>query len=273
MKSKFGEINSVVTKLVGDMKRVGLSARRLGSAAVKRKHLELATGVSLSAMTPRDITLMNAEFAQVASTDKLADRMVKMLTDQNGLALGCQVDLYEHGLQAASRCFDDLLEETKRLAAGGRLEGLTPSGLSADQEELVVVALLHDVGETLTPINHGEVAAAMLRPYISPRNYWMLMHHEIFQLFYYGEAAGVADHTLREELRESPHWDACERFCRDWDQIAFDGSYVTYELDFFMPMVHRVLSKPVYGHMGHKEEIINRLKAGMAAGYPTEVAE
>jgi len=28
-----------------------------------------------------------------------------------------------------------------------------------EDEELVVVALLHDIGETLSPINHGEVAA------------------------------------------------------------------------------------------------------------------
>ena len=105
---------------------------------------------------------------------------------------------------------------------------LTPAGLSVEDEELVVVALLHDIGETLSPINHGEVAAGtrnvapacpvcpcasgasacltcarlgapvaleclragILRPFISPRNYWILMHHEIFQLYYYGEAAG-----------------------------------------------------------------------------------
>jgi predicted HD phosphohydrolase len=36
---------------------------------------------------------------------------------------------------------------------------LTPAGLSVADEELVVVALLHDIGETLSPINHGEVAA------------------------------------------------------------------------------------------------------------------
>eukprot|EP00966_Prymnesium_polylepis_P177039 4100259-Prymnesium_polylepis.2 len=94
----------------------------------------------------------------------------------------------------------------------------------------------------------------------------------VFQLYYFGEAAGATDHTLREQLKDSPHWHACERFCRDWDQAAFDGEYDSEDLEFFVPMVKRVLSKPVYGHPDHKAETINRLKAGMAAGYPTEVA-
>ena len=97
---------------------------------------------------------------------------LNMLICQKGLALGCSVDLYEHGLQSATRCFRDLHERTSPDATG-----LTPAGLSAEDEELVVVALLHDIGETLSPVNHGEVAASVLRPYISPQNYWILNHH------------------------------------------------------------------------------------------------
>jgi predicted HD phosphohydrolase len=189
-----------------------------------------------------------------------------MLTSQKGLALGCSVDLYEHGLQTATRCYRDLIKATDAGAAE-----LTPAGLSTEDEELVVVALLHDSGETLSPVNHGEVAASVLRPYISPRNYWVLCHHEIFQSFYYGAAAGI-DHTLRDELKSSPHWHACERFCLLWDQTAFDGEYDFEPLDFFTPMVQRVLSKPAYAHPEHKEEHINQLKATMGGAYPSEVA-
>lgn len=193
--------------------------------------------------------------------------MIKLLTDQKGQSLGCSVDLFEHGLQTASRCFEDLLARTPKDAAN-----LMPSGLSAEDEELVVVALLHDIGETFSPINHGEMAAGMLRPYISPRNYWILMHHEIFQLYYYGEAAGSLDHTLRDQLKDSPHWDACEEFCLKWDQAAFDGDYDCKDLAFFEEMVHRVVGRPAYSYSDHKDEKINLLKAGMAAGYPTNVA-
>jgi predicted HD phosphohydrolase len=236
--------------------------------AVKRKHVEVAEKKSLKEMTPADIKLMNKEFGEVASNTKLAERMLKLLSDQKGQALGCCVDLYEHGLQTASRCYDDLKKRTPADA-----KGLTPAGLTEEDEELVVVALLHDIGETFSPINHGEMAAGMLRPFISPRNYWILMHHEIFQLYYYGEAAGSFDHTLRDKLKGSPHWDACEEFCLKWDQAAFDGDYDNYELAFFEPMVHRVVNKPVYAYPDHKDELINALKAGMAAGYPTAVAE
>jgi hypothetical protein len=36
--------------------------------------------------------------------------------------------------------------------------------------------------------------------------------------------------------------------------------------------VCRVFSRPVYAHEDHKDELINKLKSQMSAGYPTEVA-
>ena len=44
-------------------------------------------------------------------------------------------------------------------------------------EEDVVVGLLHDVGFNTCNESHGEFAAVLLRPYISERNYWMLVRH------------------------------------------------------------------------------------------------
>jgi hypothetical protein len=44
------------------------------------------------------------------------------------------------------------------------------------------------------------------------------------------------------------------------------------ELNTLCLQVHRVFSRPVYAHDGHKDELINKLKAQMSAGYPTEVA-
>ena len=45
--------------------------------------------------------------------------------------------------------------------------------------ETIVCALFHDVGELLSPRCHGEIAASLLRPYISEKNYWILQHHEV----------------------------------------------------------------------------------------------
>jgi len=209
---------------------------------------------------------MDHEFGLHSSRKHLADRAIKMLTDQKGLYLGCQLDLFEHALQTATRCYVDLLERTKKRS--DQSTELTLSGLSAEDEEMVVVALLHDIGETLSPINHGEVAASVLRPVISPQNYWILIHHEIFQFYYYGEATGAKDHSQREQLRDSPYFDICEEFCLKWDQNSFDGEYEYKELEFFVPMVHRVFSKKAYAHPDHQRELINKLKSGIAAGYP-----
>jgi hypothetical protein len=95
-----------------------------------------------------------------------------------------------------------------------------------------------------SPINHGEVSASLLRPYISPENWWILAHHEIFQLYYYGDASGAKDKNLRDELKDSPYWEACEKLCLHYDQNSFDGAFKNWELAFFEPMVHWLLQQP-----------------------------
>src|SRR5262249_14123158 len=57
-------------------------------------------------------------------------------------------------------------------------------------EEYMVVALLHDIGETLGPFNHGEVIAAILRPFICRDNYFMLAHHSLFQTYFLPPTSG-----------------------------------------------------------------------------------
>ena len=56
------------------------------------------------------------------------------------------VNRFQHCLQAATRAHAD----------------------GAD-DEIVVAALVHDVGDILSPYNHGELAAAMMKPYVSER--------------------------------------------------------------------------------------------------------
>eukprot|EP00658_Telonema_sp_P-2_P013098 TRINITY_DN1496_c0_g2_i2.p2 TRINITY_DN1496_c0_g2~~TRINITY_DN1496_c0_g2_i2.p2 ORF type:complete len:143 (+),score=40.20 TRINITY_DN1496_c0_g2_i2:192-620(+) len=142
--------------------------------------MELAQGISLATMSPVDCDRMNTGFAAIASSHHLAERMIQMLLNQKGLSIGCQIDLCEHGLQTATRCYHDLLKATQELADPP--ENLTDAGLTPEDEELVVVALLHDVGETLSPINHGEIAASLLRPHISPQNWWILMHLSLIHI-------------------------------------------------------------------------------------------
>jgi predicted HD phosphohydrolase len=127
------------------------------------------------------------------------------------------VDRLEHSLQCASRAWRD-----------GR------------DEEYVVCCLLHDVGESLGPFNHGEVAASVLRPFVSTANYWMLAHHPIFQVYFIGQHLGM-DPNEREQFVSSPFYDRTVEFCALYDEVSFDPDYTSEPLATFEPMVHRVL--------------------------------
>lgn len=133
-----------------------------------------------------------------------------------------RVDRFTHSLQTATRAFRD----------------------GAD-EELTVVALLHDIGDAVSLENHAFVSAEILRPYISDRNYWLVRHHGLFQTRYYGKAAIHAE-DRRAPFFDHPYFAATEKFCRDWDQMSFDPDYDTLSLDFFEPFVRSVLARPVY---------------------------
>ncbi len=109
-------------------------------------------------------------------------------------------------------------------------------------EEYVVCALLHDIGDTLASYNHGDIAAAILKPFVSEENHWIIEHHPIFQGVYFFEHLGL-DPNMREQYRGHPHFEACADFCK-FDQAAFDSNYESMPLEAFEPMVQRVFSKP-----------------------------
>merc|ERR1719323_1012153 len=147
--------------------------------------------------------------------------MFDLLESLKGVEPQKPVDLYHH-IQSATRAF----------RAGA-------------DTETVVCALFHDVGELLTPVCHGEIAASLLRPYISDKNYWILQHHEIFQTQYYGPAWGV-DPDLRDLFRSSPYYDDCVVFCREYDQTSFDPDYNNMNVKEFYPLVLEVFSRKPY---------------------------
>lgn len=126
------------------------------------------------------------------------------------------VDRYVHSLQTATRCWRD-----------------------GSDAETVVCALLHDIGDLLAPENHAELAASILRPYVSEENWWVVKHHDIFQGYYYLHHLGQ-DRKLRDHYRASPYFGACVRFCQRWDQLAFDPAYPTESLNTFLPMLREV---------------------------------
>ncbi|CAE8694123.1 unnamed protein product [Polarella glacialis] len=112
---------------------------------------------SLKEATKEEWDKSSEQFERVASCAKLAERALNMVEQLKGINIGNLVDQYEHALQTASRALRD-----------------------GTDEETVLVALLHDIGEVMSPINHSEIASALLRPYVSPQNYWIMAHHEVF---------------------------------------------------------------------------------------------
>jgi len=133
---------------------------------------------------------------------------------------GFPVDRLTHSLQTATRAHKD-----------GR------------DEEYVVCALLHDIGDTLGTYNHPDIGAAILKPFVSDENHWMVQHHGIFQGYYFFQHLGM-DRNMREQFRNHPCFERTEEFCARYDGPAFDRNAETLPLQFFEPMLRRVLAQP-----------------------------
>ena len=114
---------------------------------------------------------------------------------------------------------------------------------AGEDEEYVVCSLLHDIGDTLGAWNHADVAGAILKPYVSEANLWMVEKHAMFQGYYFFEHLGL-DPNMRDQFRSHPHFEHTARFCELYDNPAFDPKAECAPLEFFEPMVRRVFAAP-----------------------------
>ena len=151
---------------------------------------------------------------------ELPDRVLAHLKLLAGESGGYAVDRLTHSLQSATLAHRDGMDE-----------------------EYVVCALLHDIGDTIGCYNHSEVAAAMLKPFVSEENRWMVEHHGIFQGYYFFHFAGL-DRNMRDKYRGHPCFERTAMFCARHDQNAFDPGYDTMPLEAFEPMMRRVMARP-----------------------------
>jgi predicted HD phosphohydrolase len=158
-----------------------------------------------------------------ASTEfgrELPTRLISHLKLLQGDCGGFAIDRLDHSLQTATRAFKD-----------GR------------DEEYVVCALLHDIGDILGPRNHADIAAAILQPFVSEENHWMVAHHAIFQGYYFFHHLGL-DRDMRDQFRGHPSFEHTAVFCHRYDQEAFDPAYESMPLEAFEPMLQRVMAVP-----------------------------
>ena len=172
-------------------------------------------------------TMREADWALIEPQREafMAGRQAKLALDllasfENEPSFGYQVNNYRHCLQSA----------TLAMRAG-------------HDDEFVAVCLLHDIGFTLAMPSHGEFAAALLRPFVSERNHWMLRHHQYFQSYHCHEHPG-AERDARERFRGHPDFEWTARFIETLDQNAIDPALETPSLDFFRPLVERIFARP-----------------------------
>lgn len=179
----------------------------------------LAKFTSMEHGTEQDWQIIAKQFVEYAAD--LPDRIMDHLMLLDGDFGGFQVDRLTHCLQTATLAHRD-----------------------GKDEEYVVCALLHDIGDTLGSYNHADIAAALLEPFVSEENHWMIKHHAIFQGYYFFHYLNMDRHA-RNAYEDHPAYERTLEFVSKYDAPAFNPELETLPLSFFEPMIRKVFAKPV----------------------------
>lgn len=147
----------------------------------------------------------------------VADRVISLLRELEFDHGGFPVNRLEHSLQTATR-----------------------AERAGKDDEYVFCALVHDIGDTLSPYNHPDIAAGIIKPFVSEANHFMVRHHGEFQGYYFWHYLGM-DQNARDKYLGSEHYDRTVEFCHDYDQAAFDASYTSNPLEHYEPLIRQVL--------------------------------
>ena len=151
-----------------------------------------------------------------------ADRLIKFMSSLNTTLEGYKITRLEHSLQTATRALNDKAND-----------------------EMIVAALLHDIGDELAPLNHSEYAAAVLKPYVSEKTHWVVEKHGEFQMYYYAHHLG-GNRNQREKYKGHKYYQDTINFCENWDQKSFDPNFRSLSLENFKPLVYKIFSRKPY---------------------------
>ena len=153
-----------------------------------------------------------------------ADRIIKFMSGLNDTLEGYKITRLEHSLQTATRALNDKASE-----------------------EMVVAALLHDIGDELAPLNHSEYAATVLKPYVSEKTRWIVEKHGEFQMYYYAHHLG-GNKNQREKYKGHKYYQDTLDFCEKWDQKSFDPNFKSLTLKSFEPLIKKIFSRKPYSN-------------------------
>jgi len=151
-----------------------------------------------------------------------ADRIIDFMSGLNSTLEGYKITRLEHSLQTATRAFNDKANE-----------------------EMVIAALLHDIGDELAPLNHSEYAASVLKPFVSEKTHWIIEKHGEFQMYYYAHHLG-GDRNQRNKYKDHKYYDDTLNFCEKWDQKSFDPNFKSLNLKDFEPLIRKIFSRKPY---------------------------
>jgi predicted HD phosphohydrolase len=145
-------------------------------------------------------------------------------------------------IMTALKRLDHSLEGYPLTRLGHSLQTATRALRDGADDELVVAALIHNLGDELSPYNHAEIAAGIIRPYVREEVSWIVEQHGLFQTYYYVHHMG-GDRHMRDRYKDHKWFESCANFCERWDQASFDPDYDTLPLEAFAPLVEKIFSR------------------------------
>ena len=151
-----------------------------------------------------------------------ADRLISFMSGLNNTLEAYQITRLEHSLQPATRALNDKAND-----------------------EMIVAALLHDIGDELAPLNHSEYAAAVLKPFVSEKTHWIIEKHGEFQMYYYAHHLN-GNRNKRDKYKGHIYYQDTINFCENWDQKSFDRNFKSLPLKEFEPLIKKIFSRKPY---------------------------
>ena len=151
-----------------------------------------------------------------------ADRLIKFMSGLSNTLEGYRITRLEHSLQTATRALNDKADD-----------------------EMIVAALFHDIGDELAPLNHSEYAGTVLKPYVSEKTHWIIEKHGEFQMYYYSHHLG-GNRNEKDKYKGHKYYKDTVDFCENWDQKSFDPNYKSLTLKDFEPYVKKIFSRTPY---------------------------
>ncbi len=172
--------------------------------------------------TKEDYLLLNKH--EKKFIENTPDRLIKFISGLTKTLDGYKINRLEHSLQTATRALNDKADD-----------------------EMIVAALLHDIGDELAPLNHAEYAAAVIKPYVTEKTHWIVEKHGEFQMYYYAHHLG-GNKNQRDKYKGHKYYQDTINFCENWDQKSFDPNFKSLSLKEFVPFVKKIFSRKPYSN-------------------------